>query len=55
MVMRIPSARASGLSARSAEERQGREQALNLAVTLELLASSRSPSGLSALLRVSVQ
>lgn len=33
---------------------RGREQALNLAVTLELLASSRSPSGLSALLRMRV-
>lgn len=45
---------ASSLSAGSAEEHQGREQALNLAVTLELLASSRSPSGLSALLRIRV-
>lgn len=45
---------ASSLCAGSAEEHQGREQALNLAVTLELLASSRSPSGLSALLRIRV-
>lgn len=40
--MRIPSA--CVLSARSAEEHQAREQALNLTVTLKLLTSSSSPS-----------
>jgi len=40
--MRIPSA--YGVSARSAEEHQGREQALNLTATLKLLTSTSSPS-----------
>lgn len=40
--MRIPSA--CSLCAGSAEEHRGREQALNLAVTLKLLTSSSSPS-----------
>lgn len=44
-MMRIPSAGSlRSLSAGSAEEHQGREQALNLVVTLKLLTSSTSPS-----------
>lgn len=44
-MMRIPSACSlRRLPARSAMEHQGREQALNLRVTLKLLTSSTSPS-----------
>lgn len=50
VMMRIPSACSlRSLSAGSAEEHQGRGQALNLIVTLKLLTSSTSPSRVRAL------